>query len=229
MDWSGILGLNTCFPNGNLNLWYLHSLIIFVSVGVVLGPLLFGGVIGKCCGIVLFVIVFMTFIKFNMSIFYGTPASPFYFLAGMVLAPYILRDNQSSSRNVVAFIFIISLSAHTFLRWLWCFNPNVIVKTFAVVAQMASVWFGYDLLLKKVRFAHVQYPFLTMVFFVYCFHGPIMLYAKGAWILFFGSSASSCVCGMWIIWVSVTAISFLTAFLIRKYLNCFYCLLSGGR
>ena len=78
-------------PVGNPHLWYLHCLIVFVILAMLIWRVLaflsygerrvvFGIVFGS---------LFLFFEYLGVKSLYGTPTSPFYFLSGFLVAPLI--------------------------------------------------------------------------------------------------------------------------------------------
>ena len=78
-------------PVGNPHLWYLHCLIVFVIIAMLIwrtfGFLSYGVrriVLGS-----VFAGLFVVFEYIGIKSLYGTPTSPFYFLSGFLVAPLI--------------------------------------------------------------------------------------------------------------------------------------------
>lgn len=231
--WSGIdaeIGLTSAFPTGNVNLWYLHCLIVFTVVALIL----FGCVrhwgrktIWGMAYCVFFVVCFCL----KIWTLVGTPTSPFYFAAGFLLAPRLLSPRNGERSNWKLFS-VVSLVA-IFLRVMW-FKAGATgaveigLRSACVVSMITAVWVGYDVLAQRQILK--RFPeWLNVVFFVYCFHGPVLFWLRKWWIGLFGHGDLACDVGMLALWLIVSILSFSVGNIMRVCSPRIYHLLSGGR
>ena len=234
LDWDEMLGISNAYPCGNLYLWYLHALISFSSVSIILWLCTRSLSGGKRLALVslLYIVIYGVGLNMRFSTLYGTPASPFYFLFGFVLSNQILKDRPSNSARSLSCFVIITLGAIA-LRGLWfvlgldgmtesCF------RMLCVVMQIGAIWFGYDVI--AARWHKIDFPqYLTPIFFVYCFHGLIITIIKKVWLQCCGDSPLSCNVGVLFICVLTLLLSFVGANLLRWSMPRVYNILTGGR
>lgn len=216
-------GIATPFPIGNPHLWYLHCLIVFTFVAIVIRLVLsrLGG-IANMYGALVYVLIFAGAIASGISAVVGTPSSPFYFLIGLIAKRYLLSEVRK--RMVVVLRFWISLFIAVALRVIWL-NVSLSgsieqsLRATCVIAQIAALWFGYDVVAEFIlrRSERIPSPlFLKFVFFVYCSHGFVL-------------NAVKPYCGQWGLFISTVAASLVEAWLVRRFMPKVYSLLTGCR
>ena len=234
LNLDGILGITTAYPHGNPYLWYLHALISFSLVSVVLW--MCSGNVSKGKRLFLFsllyIVIYGLALFVHLGTLYGTPASPFYFLLGFALAHRILKENPgNSARSLLCFV-IITFGAIA-LRVLWFVlgldgMMECCLRMLCVVLQIGAIWFGYDVI--AARWYKIDFPrYLTPIFFVYCFHGLIITIIKKVWLQCCGDSPLSCNVGVPFICVFTLLLSFVGANLLRWSMPRVYNILTGGR
>lgn len=229
-----MFGITTAFPVGNPHLWYLHVLISFSLISVL---------IWMCVGrltlvksivafSVLYLLIYGLALSMHCSTLYGTPSSPFYFLAGFVLSHQILKQERMPPKKCLCY-FLIAASMAIALRFGWFIlkwhgMKEVILRMICVVFQIGAVWFGYDVIadrLGKVDF----HRYITPIFFVYCFHGLLLPFLKKSWVLCCGNSTIYCNVGVVFVCFFTIIFSFAAANLLRWSLPKVYGILTGGR
>ena len=217
-----ILGLTTAFPAGNPHLWYLHCLIVFCMTLLLLeclgARLMTGG--GHLIAMICWSVVFGCAFLFKFSVMFGTPTSPWYFLLGYVCAQKVFSLEAwkgKRGRNLVILCgLIIAFAAIKVMVILFPeYLRNGLLRMVSVVAQIGAIWFGYDVLFSYVK---PRFPkCLDVVFFVYCFHGMVLVWLSN--VSFMNGFL-----------FAVTAIvSFVVANVMRRLGGKGYKVLTGGR
>ena len=229
-----MFGITTAYPVGNPHLWYLHALISFSLMSVFIWMCVGRLTLVKSIAVfsVLYLLIYGMAISMHCSTLYGTPSSPFYFLAGFVLSHQILkRDRMNPNKCFYYFLIAVSMAITFRFAWFvlnWQGMKEVVLRMICVVLQIGAVWFGYDVVvgrLGKVDF----HRYFTPIFFVYCFHGLLLPLLKKSWVLYCGDSTISCNIGLVFICVFTLLISFAGANLLRWSVPRVYSILTGGR
>lgn len=206
---------------GTGTLWFLRSLICFTSVGI----------LAKCihCGVRFrFACIGLTFVVMTImgyGWFIGTPTSPFYFLAGILLSDRIFQERHSIGLSAVIFLAAIAV----FLRAAWFILPltgwkEIILRNGCVVSMSVALWFVLDYM--PCSRPPVASAFKT-TFFVYCFHEPVIRSVKHFWVDVAGWGHYEI--GFWLLSITMPPVCICTALLMKKILPRIYSLLSGGR
>lgn len=216
-----ILGLSTAFPSGNPHLWYLHCLIVFCMTLLVL-EFFWRRLIrwGHLIAIMCWGIFFGGAILLKFSVIFGTPTSPWYFLLGYVLAKncLALEDGKEKRRWNLGFFlgaFVVFAAVKTFVILCPAYERNGLLRMVSVVAQIGVIWLGYDALFSRTKMCFPKC--LDVVFFVYCFHGMLLVWLSG--VSFMNGFL-----------FAVTAIfSFVVANVMRRLGGKGYKVLTGGR
>lgn len=214
-----ILGLSTAFPTGNPHLWYLHCLIVFCMTILTLE------VLGDCLkrwghlmAIVCWCALFGGAIHFKFSVVFGTPSSPWVFMLGYVLSKKCLAMKKEKERwrlFLLCGAMVVFAAVKTLVILCPEYARNGLLRMVSVVAQIGAIWFGYDVLFSRVK---IVFPkCLDVVFFVYCFHGVLLV-----WI-----SNVSFVDGS--LFVVTVIVSFVVANVMRRLGGKSYKVLTGGR
>ena len=173
-----IFGVTNMYPIGAGVLWFVRSLIVFQLVT----PILFGCFSRErkfrfgCWGVVavggglMFIPGYRHFVL-GLS---GTPSSPFYFLAGVILAPWILKL-PSLGRGVVLGAWGGLLAVFGSIA-IMHFYPGV-GRHLLTLAIITTLWFGFDLFFGKKESVVVP-DWCKCTFFVYCCHHVPLEYVK---------------------------------------------------
>ena len=214
-------------PCGNPHLWYLHCLIVFIGVTMLIWKIL--AFLPQFTRRILFGVIFIIFFLFveflGIKTLYGTPTSPFYFLSGFVFAPSFLASKiKKSAWCVLIIIAITSKIIRLVLAPRGFFE--IIMRVLCVYSGIFSVY-GALFELTKRKWLPKFSSLLQPVFFVYCSHGlllPVCRYVCAdvfeiptTWI------------GMIVLSILVLLLSFGIANIVKKMNASVYEFLSGGR
>ena len=230
VGWRDYFGVATPFPVCNRHLWYLHVLIVFHFVSILLWTFACRVVTRLMSRKILFFVLYCVFYSLSIvccaSTLYGTPTSPFFFLAGFLVSKYVQGDCIQLSRRgkilmtiFFGFVFIVFRGVLFFEM-----SPGLLAPVFrvvAIVAQILFLWFGYDLIITKP----MDIPWIiTPVFFVYCSHGLILAWLRNS-IWPNVRSVGEMMC----LFTSCVSLSILLAAAMRRVTPSLYGLLTGGR
>lgn len=163
---------------GNPTLWFLQALILFTLCAIVcfvLKPSRWSANIS----LVALGGIFTLSVALRWGWFYGTPTSPFYFLAGLGLSKIVLQARQKS--GWVVFVFVCSVAIGLRIVWfLGGFNGvfEMVVRNACVMSCVVALWKALDFIpVEKIGSSSA----LHASFFVYCFHYPPLVVLKNLW------------------------------------------------
>ena len=226
---NAVFGVTNGFPLGLPVLWFVRSLIVLQIVT----PALFGCFsedrkfrcgcwMGTAVGIGLLFIP--TFRHFALALC-GTPSSPFYFLAGFIFAPLILKL-PISGRSVV----MVALGGIVALigSMVFCHSHLGLGRHLLTLSIITTLWFVYDLLFGQKNITKVP-VWCKCTFFIYCCHFVPLEYVRYGLLKFNGSLGLSpdwCFFGL-IVFVPIFFTWFAHVF--KRFLPNTYAVLSGGR
>lgn len=222
-----ILGISTVFPQFNPNLWYLRELIVYTFGTIILHRLLRNN--GKLT-LVMFICCFVMLEFCKMTIIYGVPTAPLYFSLGFLLAAFKVNINVKIS----VLIGVVVIVAAIISRVVWFIvgpssNTEMLLRMICVCLEIVAIWSVYDIIAAK-RFVDKRCnPF--PIFFVYCVHGPILIFLKKFWYCVIGASQNDIVSNTgWIcMCVGTITSSCAIANLMRNTFHRTYKLLTGNR
>ncbi len=235
VDCNVIFGISTPFPSGNPHLWFLHALISFTFVSIVLWicTCRIDAQLRPWMFMALYVGVFVFALYKHSSTLYGTPSSPFYFLIGFMSSQYLLRSTSVGSKRLLFLSFCAVLIVAIVLRLCWFVLGlsgvyEMILRMCCVLSQMSALWLGCDLMLGTSYECNMP-QYLEPIFFVYCFHGLILEWMKKWWIVYWGNSPVSGNIGVLTLSLSAICLSLIIANSCRKSMPRVYNILTGGR
>lgn len=213
------------FVGGNPTLWFLQSLIAFTALALGVWAVL--GRRNEKVSLVFLGAVFAMLVLGKQRWAYGTPTSPFFFLAGLFLSERVLNGNGCRRGRLA----ILSLIAVVVLRTVWgvCNLSGWVemsVRNVCVIFEIAFVWFAIELLPSSINFDR---PIFRCTFFVYCFHYPVLCLVKQGWVAVFGQSFVSSTIGFFVLSLTMPFVCCLVALGVRSLWPFGYRVISGGR
>ncbi len=208
---------------GDPNLWYLKSLIMFTFSSLIVRAITKR--VSAAIWLLFTCVVFSVFTVAKASWYYGTPTSPFYFLLGLVLSEEILRERKPCRFGII----VLSCLVATGVKAVWFIAPwhgilEMVVRNIGVVATVVAIWLVLDLLPRGFQ---LKSNLVKSVFFIYCFHGPLVRGAKQLWkhnAAEFGYDI-----GFYLISLFAFSFSLGIALCLRRCAPLIYKVISGGR
>lgn len=159
----------------NVNLWYLKSLIAFMSVLVITNKIVPQFRYRRCAIAAIFcAVLFGVDGVFHFGLC-GTPTSPVFFILGYLLSERLLGCTQPYGKRFLVTGLAIGLAI--VLRAIWFVMDlrgvaEMALRNLCVVSMIVAIWLLVDLI--DVEKREVS-DWMKNTFFVYCFHGPVLM------------------------------------------------------
>lgn len=182
---SDVFGFFSCFPSGNPTLWFVHALMGFMLLSLVLWLLATVAIKPGQYRLNCFCIAYCAVICAALCAFrgggMGTPTSPFFFGLGMGM--FSLRGHRVSrwfcslSNCSLAGLFVVFLLLRIVGRMVDRGILEMVVRNCSVVILIVVIWSGVNKIVawRGETSVKVLPRWLKMTFFVYCAHYPIIV------------------------------------------------------
>jgi len=218
--------LNVVFINPvPYQLWFLRDLIMLV----VLSPLIYWIIrCFKLIPLILLFVIWLGFFDFDFVIL--TKDAALFFSFGAYLAitkrnALIIRRRQKYYL-LFTFLWIAALFFKTFY-----FEHEILEKVLhksSVLLGTIAVWSLYDIFNKKGS-SQILYYLSSFSFFIYVFHEPILTVIKKGLLFIFGSTELIALFIYFLTPIITISICILFGAFLKRYIPCFYQLITGGR
>ena len=228
--WLDAFGISSIkiHPWGNNALWYVRSLLIFMMVTMFIdffNKKLLGN--QRVIGLIITLIVILMTSHFLLNL--GPSSSSFYFAIGMISSEKVLGYKAVSKRQSVFVGFCFMLMAAV-LRIVWfgighdfVNSGGTVLANMSVCAFLVGLWYWADLIPKKSGWSGTVLQLLSLTAFVYFMHYPINDFIKHHLHIQSLNYRFVSLC------VFAPLLYLLFAWMVKKWFNKFYVILSGGR
>lgn len=201
-------------------LWFVKTLIIFT----ILSPVIYLLMKKKFVGITsLVVIILLNFVipqdEFGLIYCMG------YYLFGALIGIHYSNLLSIKSNKMVSLISFITLLVLCFIGMITNIIYFIPLRFLLLLTLSILGWISFDLL----TYPSENYWWIKISFFIYCSHSLILESIEKIWLIIFGKTLSGAISCYIFAPTFTIIIIIITAFLLKKYFNKFWILLTGAR